>query len=93
MGRDTRFGYVKELRKFGAQIIQFDNKNIRVENSLSGLHGATVEALDLRAGAAMIIAGLAAQGVTEVTHIEYVERGYEDVAGKFKSLGAAIDVI
>ena len=90
---DTRFGYVKELRKFGAQIIQFDNKNIRVENSLSGLHGATVEALDLRAGAAMIIAGLAAQGVTEVTHIEFVERGYEDVAGKFRSLGAEIDVI
>lgn len=90
---DTRFGYVRELRKFGARIIQYDNKNIKVEACLSGLHGASVEALDLRAGAAMLVAGLAAEGVTEVTHIEYIERGYENVVSKLEGLGADITVI
>jgi len=57
------------------------------------LKGAPVSCTDLRAGAAMIIAGLAAKGVTEVSRIEYVDRGYENVENKFKELGAKIERI
>lgn len=59
---------------------------VGVEN----LYGATVCAHDLRAGAALVIAGLAAHGVTYVDDIHYVERGYEDLIGKFTALGAQI---
>ena len=54
------------------------------------LHGASVTACDLRAGAAVILAGLAAEGVTEIDNIVLVERGYEDIVGKLRSLGAEI---
>ena len=54
------------------------------------LHGATVYAHDLRAGAALVIAGLAAEGTTVVEDIHYVERGYEDIIGKLTELGADI---
>ncbi|MCL2672746.1 MAG: UDP-N-acetylglucosamine 1-carboxyvinyltransferase, partial [Clostridiales bacterium] len=54
------------------------------------LRGAPVKSYDLRSGAAMVIAGLAAQGVTEVENIEYIDRGYEDIVGKFKGLGGDI---
>ena len=54
------------------------------------LTGAVVKACDLRAGAAVVIAGLAADGVTEVEDITYIERGYQDLVGKFRALGADI---
>ena len=57
------------------------------------LAGANVEASDLRAGAAMIIAGLVADGETRITGVEKIERGYDDIVGKLKSIGADIDLI
>ena len=57
------------------------------------LTGALVQACDLRAGAAMVIAGMCAAGRTEVEDIHYIERGYENFVGKLKSLGADIEVI
>lgn len=85
---DDRFRYVDELKLMGA--------NIRVEGNLAliegvnHLMGATVRATDLRAGAAMIIAGLMADGVTEVTDIYHIDRGYENFEEKFIHLGADI---
>ena len=55
--------------------------------------GAPVEACDLRAGAAMVIAGLAAQGTTEVSNIKHIERGYEDIVGKLSGVGADIRMV
>ena len=54
------------------------------------MHGAPVKATDLRAGAALIIAGLVASGVTEISSINYIERGYEEIIDKFRALGADI---
>ena len=85
---ETRFSYVSQLRKMGADIIE--NGNTAHVDGTTGLHGAKVRALDLRAGAAMIIAGLAANGVTEISDIRYIERGYEQVIEKLTALGADI---
>ena len=72
----------------GADII--DNGNIAHIYGKSCLYGAKVKALDLRAGAAMVIAGLAAQGVTEISHITYIEHGYEKIIEKLTNIGADI---
>ncbi|MBC7765217.1 MAG: UDP-N-acetylglucosamine 1-carboxyvinyltransferase [Hyphomonadaceae bacterium] len=86
---DSRFQYVEELRHMGA--------NIRVEGRLAivegvpALSGAPVNATDLRAGAALVIAGLAASGITEVYGLEHIDRGYEDFEGKLRALGAVIE--
>lgn len=88
---DNRYKYVNELRKMGAQI-QVDGKTAVIEG-VPALTGAPVAACDLRAGAAMIIAGLSAQGVTEIEDIQYIERGYQDIVGKLRSLGADIEVV
>ena len=85
---DSRFRYVEQLTNMGANI-QVDGK-MAVINGVEALKGATVKAVDLRAGAAMLIAGLVANGVTEVEEIERIDRGYEDVVEKFSSLGANI---
>lgn len=85
---DNRYKYVNELRKMGAQI-QVDGKTAVVEG-VECLTGAPVAACDLRAGAAMVIAGLCAQGVTRIEDIHYIERGYEDFVEKLRSLGADI---
>lgn len=85
---EDRFRYVKELTKMGARIDITQNSAI-VQGSAS-LTGTQVEACDLRAGAAMIIAGLAAQGQTAITDIRHIERGYADIAGKLRSIGADI---
>lgn len=85
---ESRFKYVDELKKMGA--------NIKVEgrtaiiDGVDKLTGAVVKAMDLRAGAAMIIAGLIADGATEVTCIEHIDRGYPNIEKKFMSLGADI---
>ena len=85
---DTRFGYCAELNRMGANI-KVETK-IAVINGVEALHGCTVHACDLRAGAAMVIAGLAADGTTVVEEIEYIERGYECLVEKLRGLGAQI---
>ncbi len=85
---DTRFRYCAELNRMGASI-KVETK-IAVINGVEALHGCTVHACDLRAGAAMVIAGLAADGTTVVEEIEYIERGYECLVEKLRGLGAQI---
>ena len=85
---DNRFKYVDELRKMGANI-QVDGK-VAVIEGVERLTGAPVRALDLRAGAAMLIAGLMADGRTEVEDIHHIERGYSDLVEKLNRLGAEI---
>ena len=77
-----------ELRKMGANI-QVDGK-VAVIEGVERLTGAPVRALDLRAGAAMLIAGLMADGRTEVEDIHHIERGYSDLVEKLNRLGAEI---
>ena len=69
--------------------IKVDTK-VAVISGVEQLHGCTLHACDLRAGAAMVIAGLAADGTTVIEQIEYIERGYEDIIGKLVGLGASI---
>lgn len=88
---DNRYRYVDEFRRMGAQI-QVDGK-VAVIEGVRKLTGAAVEACDLRAGAALVIAGLCAQGVTEVGKIHHIERGYEDIIGKLTRLGADIRAV
>lgn len=85
---DKRFGYVSELAYMGAKISVDDD--LCIVNGVEKLTGAKVRSLDLRAGAAMIIAGLMAEGVTEIEDKGYIERGYEDLINKFRSIGADI---
>ena len=75
----------------GAQI-QVDG-NLAIIEGVERLSGAQIEACDLRAGAAMIIAALAACGTSEITGVQYVERGYEDVIEKFRKLGGNITAV
>ena len=88
---DNRFRYMDELRRMGAQV-QVDGK-IAIIEGVEKYTGASVRACDLRAGAAMIIAGLAAQGTTEIEHIHHIERGYEDIVRKMSGIGADIRVV
>lgn len=85
---DSRFRYVDQLTLMGADI-QVDGK-MAVITGVKSLNAAPVRAVDLRAGAAMIIAGLAADGTTEIEEIDHIDRGYEDVVEKFSALGADI---
>ena len=64
-----------------------------VVEGVKQLVGAPIQACDLRAGAALVIAGLAAQGTTELSHINYIERGYEDLVGKLRAVGADISLV
>ena len=88
---DSRYRYVDEIRRMGAKV-QVDGK-IAVIEGVDKLTGAPVQACDLRAGAAMVIAGLAAQGTTEVDCVHYIERGYEDIVRKLSGVGADIRVV
>ena len=88
---DNRYRYVDELRRMGASV-QVDGK-VAVIEGVDHLTGAPVHACDLRAGAAMVIAGLAAQGVTEVDAIHHIERGYENLVEKLAAVGADIRII
>ena len=85
---DSRFRYVEQLTLMGADI-QVDGKTA-VITGVKSLNSAPVRAVDLRAGAAMIIAGLAANGTTEIEEIDHIDRGYENVVEKFSALGADI---
>ncbi|MDD6082942.1 MAG: UDP-N-acetylglucosamine 1-carboxyvinyltransferase [Oscillospiraceae bacterium] len=86
---DSRFAYVEELRRMGANIT-IDGKVAIIEGT-GKLNGAPVKACDLRAGAALIIAGLAADGITEIEDIHHIERGYQDMDGKLRGIGADIE--
>ena len=85
---DYRFKYVEELQRMGA-VISVDGRVAVVEGGMK-LTGSRVASTDLRAGAAMVIAGLMANGVTEVYNIKYIDRGYENFEEKLKALGAQI---
>ena len=82
------FGYCEELQDMGADILI--NGKTAIVTGRQSLHGAEVYARDLRAGAALIIAGLAAKGTTWVHNVHYVERGYENIIEKLTALGASI---
>jgi UDP-N-acetylglucosamine 1-carboxyvinyltransferase len=86
---EQRFRYVDELRRMGADI-SVDGKVAVIEGT-GKLMGAPVKACDLRAGAALIIAGLAANGITEIEDIFHIERGYDCMEGKLRALGADIE--
>ncbi len=86
---ETRFfGYCTELASMGADILI--NGKTAIVSGQRGLKGATVRARDLRAGAALVIAGLVAEGTTEIENIHYIERGYESLVEKMNALGADI---
>ena len=85
---EDRFKYVDELKKMGATI-EFTKKQAKIKGT-NNLWGTVVQATDLRAGAALIIAGLIANGLTEVTNIQHIDRGYENIENKFMNLGAKI---
>lgn len=88
---DKRFRYVDELRNMGA-VINVNGKIARIAG-VNRLTGNTVKAVDLRAGAAMIIAGLAAEGRTVITDVESIQRGYANIVANFRDLGADIEEI
>ena len=88
---ENRFKYVDELRRMGA--------NIKVEGNTAYIEGvdkftgAELAAPDLRAGAALVVAGLVADGFSEIEDIEYIQRGYEDFDEKLRGLGACIEKV
>ena len=88
---ESRFQYTAELNKMGAKITA-QGKSAIFEG-VEKLTGAPVYACDLRAGAALIIAGIAAKGKTEIYNLNYIDRGYENIEEKFRKLGAKIERI
>lgn len=85
---DSRFQYTEELNKMGAKITA--QGKVALFEGVDKLIGAPVYATDLRAGAALIIAGIAAEGITQVYNLEHIDRGYENIEEKFRNLGANI---
>ncbi|SDX80315.1 UDP-N-acetylglucosamine 1-carboxyvinyltransferase [Salimicrobium album] len=86
---ENRFMHVEEFRRMNAKL-RIEGRSVIVDGP-SNLQGAEVEATDLRAGAALILAGLVAEGATRVTELRHIDRGYVDLAGKLASLGADIE--
>ena len=89
---ENRFKYIDELNRMGADI-KVEGGNVAIVNGVENLTGACVSAPDLRAGAALVIAGLTTEDYTIVDEIKYIERGYEDFAGKIQGLGGNIQVV
>jgi len=87
---DNRLLYAGELRKMGAEVVTTGTTTAIISGP-TPLVGASVKALDVRAGAALILAGLAARGRTEVSDIYHVDRGYERIDERLRSLGAVIE--
>ena len=85
---ESRFQYTNELNKMGAKITA-QGKSAIFEG-VEKLFGASVYSTDLRAGAALIIAGIAAEGITEIYNLEHIDRGYENIEEKFRKIGANI---
>lgn len=88
---EDRLRYVSELRKMGASIDVSESGRTAMVHGPSPLCGTAVTAMDIRSGAAMVLAGLAAEGVTEIANVIYIDRGYENFAGKMASLGASVE--
>jgi UDP-N-acetylglucosamine 1-carboxyvinyltransferase len=86
---ENRFMHVSELARMGANINTHDRT--AVIHGVESLEGAPVSATDLRAGAAMVLAGLIARGKTEISQIYHIDRGYEDLTGRLQKLGAHIE--
>jgi UDP-N-acetylglucosamine 1-carboxyvinyltransferase len=88
---DSRFRYLSEIAKMGgvSEVV----KNKAIITGQAKLKGAKVHSTDLRAGAALLIAAMAAEGETEITGVELIERGYFNIVGKLQSLGADIELI
>ena len=85
---ESRFRHLAEMERMGARVRIYEQS--AVIEGVPQLHGAAVEATDLRAGAALVIAGLMAQGTTEIYNTHFIDRGYENLEEKFSSLGAQI---
>ncbi len=85
---ENRFMHVAELKRMGAEIKI--NGNSAIVKGIDQLKGARVMATDLRASASLVVAGLAAHGITEISRIYHLERGYEDMVGKLQTLGATV---
>lgn len=88
---ENRFKYVDELARMGANIKV--EGNVAMIEGVEKFSGAEVSAPDLRAGAALVVAGLVADGITTVDQIHYIQRGYENFEGKLQALGASIELI
>ena len=88
---ENRFKYVDELTRMGANIKV--EGNTAIIDGVGKYTGASISEPDLRAGAALVIAGLAAEGMTTVDDIQFIERGYEDFHIKLKNLGAQIEKV
>jgi len=88
---ENRFKYVNELQRMGANIKV--EGNTAIVQGVQSYSGASITAPDLRAGAALVLAGLAAEGYTTIDDIHYIERGYEDFPAKLRSLGAQIEKV
>jgi UDP-N-acetylglucosamine 1-carboxyvinyltransferase len=86
---DNRLLYVGEVRKMGAEMVT--SGTTAIITGPTPLHGTSVRALDLRAGAALVLAALAAEGRTEISDIYHLDRGYENLDGKLRGLGAVIE--
>ena len=88
---ESRFQYTNELNKMGAKITA--QGKTAIFEGVNKLVGAPIYATDLRAGAALLIAGIVAEGTTELYNIHYIDRGYEHIEDKFRQLGANIQRI
>jgi len=87
----SRFRHVDELRRMGATL-KVEGRSAVIEGGVK-LNGAKVVASDLRAGAALFIAGLATSGTTELEGLDHIDRGYENLVGKLQALGADVERI
>lgn len=87
---EGRFNYIPELERMGAQIEFSEDKKTAIVTGVPKLTCAELKATDLRAGAALVLAGLAAEGRSEISNVKYIDRGYEHFADKLKSLGGQV---
>jgi UDP-N-acetylglucosamine 1-carboxyvinyltransferase len=89
---NDRLRYSEELRLMGAEIDVIDRQQAIITGP-THLHGAEVQALDIRSGACLVLAGLVAEGETHISEIQHLRRGYEDIVGKLASLGAQVSYL
>jgi UDP-N-acetylglucosamine 1-carboxyvinyltransferase len=85
-----RLGYVTELKRLGAQIDVSGSGRMAMVHGPTPLMGADVCALDIRSGAAVVLAGLAAEGETRISNVSFVDRGYQGIEDKLRALGAHV---
>ena len=88
---ECRFQYIEQLKRTGMDVkISGNKRDLLIIEGGKTLHGIDMQATDLRAGAAMIIAALCANGVSTISNINYIERGYDRIVEKLQALGADI---